>query len=41
VVPLGRDVPWYRSPDYAEALRYRDAALSRDLILVQGVEPTA
>lgn len=32
---------WYRSLDYAEALRFRDAALSRDLILVEGVEPTA
>ena len=27
---------WYRSPEYAEALKYRDAALSRDLILVDG-----
>ncbi|SMF56776.1 Uncharacterized conserved protein, DUF1330 family [Tistlia consotensis] len=28
---------WYRSPDYAEALAFRDAALSRDLILAEGV----
>lgn len=28
---------WYRSPDYAEALAVRDVALSRNLILVEGV----
>jgi uncharacterized protein (DUF1330 family) len=28
---------WYRSEAYAEALKYRDAALSRDLILVEGM----
>ena len=28
---------WYRSPEYAEALAVRDRALSRDLILVDGV----
>ena len=28
---------WYRSADYAEALAVRDAALERDLILVDGV----
>ena len=28
---------WYRSAEYAEALIFRDAALSRDLILVEGV----
>jgi uncharacterized protein (DUF1330 family) len=28
---------WYRSDDYAAALAFRDAALSRDLILVEGV----
>jgi uncharacterized protein (DUF1330 family) len=28
---------WYRSAEYAEALVFRDAALSRDLILVDGV----
>lgn len=30
---------WYRSPEYAEALAVRDAALSRKLILLEGVEP--
>lgn len=28
---------WYRSADYAEALKYRDAALDRDLVLVEGI----
>jgi uncharacterized protein (DUF1330 family) len=28
---------WYRSPEYAEALKFRDAALSRNLILVDGI----
>jgi uncharacterized protein (DUF1330 family) len=28
---------WYRSSEYAEALKHRDAALERDLILVEGV----
>jgi len=28
---------WYRSPEYAAALHFRDAALSRNLILVDGV----
>jgi uncharacterized protein (DUF1330 family) len=28
---------WYRSPEYAEALRFRDRALSRNLILVDGI----
>jgi uncharacterized protein (DUF1330 family) len=28
---------WYASADYAEALNYRDAALERDLVLVEGV----
>ena len=27
---------WYASPEYAEALQFRDAALSRNLILVEG-----
>ncbi len=31
---------WYRSPDYAEALAVRDRALSRNLILVEGVPPS-
>jgi uncharacterized protein (DUF1330 family) len=30
---------WYRSPDYAEALAVRDRALTRNLILVEGVKP--
>jgi uncharacterized protein (DUF1330 family) len=30
---------WYRSPEYAEALAIRDEALSRDLIVVEGVPP--
>jgi uncharacterized protein (DUF1330 family) len=28
---------WYASADYADALRHRDEALERDLILVAGV----
>src|SRR5579875_2618173 len=28
---------WYRSPEYAEALRLRDRALRRRLIFVEGV----
>jgi uncharacterized protein (DUF1330 family) len=28
---------WYRSDDYAEALKFRDDALSRNLILVEGI----
>ena len=28
---------WYRSPEYAEALAFRDAGLSRNLILIDGV----
>ena len=34
---MDRARAWYRSAEYAEALKYRDAALSRDLILVDGV----
>ena len=30
---------WYRSPEYAKALEFRDEALSRNLILVEGVTP--
>jgi uncharacterized protein (DUF1330 family) len=29
---------WYASSDYARALQYRDEALDRDLVLVEGVE---
>jgi uncharacterized protein (DUF1330 family) len=36
---MARAHAWYASPEYAEALRFRDAALSRDLILVDGVAP--
>jgi uncharacterized protein (DUF1330 family) len=32
---------WYRSPEYAFALDVRDAALSRNLILVEGVKQDA
>jgi uncharacterized protein (DUF1330 family) len=28
---------WYRSAEYGKALAYRDAALDRNLILVDGV----
>jgi uncharacterized protein (DUF1330 family) len=30
---------WYHSPEYAHALEVRDAALTRRLILVDGVAP--
>jgi len=30
---------WYASPEYAEALAVRDLALSRNLLLVEGVGP--
>jgi uncharacterized protein (DUF1330 family) len=30
---------WYRSPEYASGLEVRDLALSRNLILVDGVPP--
>jgi uncharacterized protein (DUF1330 family) len=30
---------WYRSPEYAAALQVRDAALTRNLILVEGMVP--
>ena len=30
---------WYRSPEYAFALEVRDRALSRNLILLDGVSP--
>jgi uncharacterized protein (DUF1330 family) len=38
---LDRARAWYHSPEYAEALAVRDAALSRNLILLEGVEPPA
>jgi uncharacterized protein (DUF1330 family) len=31
------DQEWYRSQEYAKALAYRDAALDRHLIMVEGV----
>lgn len=34
---LERARAWYRSPEYAEALAVRDEALSRNLILVDGI----
>ncbi len=34
---LERARAWYRSPEYAEALAVRDQALSRNLILVDGI----
>jgi uncharacterized protein (DUF1330 family) len=34
---LERARAWYRSPEYASALQVRDAAISRHLILVEGV----
>ena len=30
---------WYRSPEYAFALEVRDRALSRNLILLDGISP--
>ena len=36
---LERARAWYRSPEYAAALQARDAALSRNLILVEGMAP--
>jgi uncharacterized protein (DUF1330 family) len=38
---LERARAWYRSPEYAFALDVRDTALSRNLILVDGVNQTA
>jgi uncharacterized protein (DUF1330 family) len=34
---LDRARAWYRSPEYAAALAVRDEALSRNLILVDGI----
>jgi uncharacterized protein (DUF1330 family) len=30
---------WYASPEYAEALKFRDTALERRLIFFEGVQP--
>jgi uncharacterized protein (DUF1330 family) len=32
---------WYRSPEYAEALKVRRHALNRRLIFVDGLPPTS
>ncbi len=32
---------WYESPEYAEALKFRDAALERRLMFVEGASPQA
>jgi len=38
---IGQARAWYRSPEYAFALEVRDDALSRNLILVDGIsEPS-
>ena len=34
---MARAKAWYRSPDYAEALKVRADALTRRLIFVEGV----
>lgn len=34
---LDRARAWYRSPEYASALEFRDKALSRNLVLVDGI----
>ena len=36
---MARARAWYHSPDYAAALEFRDQALRRNLILVDGVAP--
>jgi uncharacterized protein (DUF1330 family) len=36
---MARARAWYRSPEYAEALAVRDKALSRNLILAEGLPP--
>lgn len=38
---LGRAREWYASPAYAEALRFREKALGRRLMFVEGVAPPA
>lgn len=32
---------WYESPEYASALQFRDKALRRNLIFVNGFQPTS
>jgi uncharacterized protein (DUF1330 family) len=36
---MARAREWYRSPEYAEALKVRASALNRRLIFVEGVPP--
>ncbi|MDE2228199.1 MAG: DUF1330 domain-containing protein [Alphaproteobacteria bacterium] len=36
---MARAREWYRSPEYAEALKLRQTALRRRLIFVEGVPP--
>lgn len=36
---MARARAWYRSPDYAEALKIRERALNRRLIFVEGLPP--
>jgi uncharacterized protein (DUF1330 family) len=36
---MDRAREWYRSPDYAEALKLRQTALQRNLIFVEGIAP--
>jgi len=37
---MARAREWYRSPEYAEALKLRAGALDRRLMFVEGVSPT-
>ena len=37
---LGQARAWYTSPEYASALKVRDSALERDMILVDGYRET-
>ena len=38
---MDRARSWYRSPECAAALEFRDRAISRSLILVEGIAQTA
>lgn len=38
---IDRAKAWYRSPEYAAALAVRDDALSRNLVLVDGISEAA
>src|SRR5882757_8916048 len=38
---MARAREWYRSPEYAEALKVRAGALTRRLIFVEGVPPSS